>query len=243
MSQKVSEMLIKMLNEVTTMETTASKIDAAIFVRKSSKLIEEKISYLYNLIGLEAKSYNQNIDKYFEKIENIVKIYREKLQVVYDEIYLQYVNIQNEISEARLNQKVSIINYQKVINDEETKTIPNQSLKDKIKNKNDIYSQIIEKCNKQLEICSSNLEKQIDSKFAVANTLQVINENNLFIKIKNIILNLFSGTKMYLKVLSEYEKNVRNIDTESIIKGLRNETVEFVTDILEIKDTYLDEAV
>lgn len=56
-------------------------------------------------------------------------------------------------------------------------------------------------------------------------------------------MNLFSGSKMYSKVLAEYEKNIKNIDTETIIKSLRSETVEFVTDILEIKDTYLDEAV
>lgn len=148
MSQKVSEMLIKMLNELTTIETTASKIDAAIFVRTNNKVIEEKISYLYNLLGLEAKSYNQNMNKHFEHIENIIKIYREKLQIVYDELYLQYTNIQNEISEARLNQKIAIINYQKVINDLEVNPRENQKLKDKIKNKSDVYKQIIEKCNK-----------------------------------------------------------------------------------------------
>ena len=55
MSEKVSQALIEMLNEMINIETTLSKVEASIFVKKSSELMQDKIAYLYNLLQTEAR--------------------------------------------------------------------------------------------------------------------------------------------------------------------------------------------
>lgn len=243
MSEKVSQALIRMLNEVTSIETTHSKVKAVIFVKKSEKMIKEKISYLYNLVQMEANGYNQKPDKQFEFVDNMINEYRTKLNIVYDELYLQYVNIQNEIGDARLNQKAAMINYQKVINDSEQTPKDYSDLKAKIKNKNDVYEKIIKKCEEQFATCMSDFEYQIDNSFYIESSLKVIDENSIFAKIKNSIKNFFIGSKLYKEALDNYQAKIDNINTDKIVEDLRNQTIEFITDILEIKDVNLERAV
>lgn len=243
MSQKVSQALIKALNEETSIETTISKVQAAIFVKKSEKMIQEKITYLYNLLNLESSQYKQNSESQRELVESIIKIYKDKLYIVYDELYLQYVNIENEIEDARLNQKVALLNFQKIINDSEINKKDYKSLKEKLKNKNELYDKIIRKCEEQFATCMTNFEDQINNTFFIENNLIVVDENSIFSKIKHMISNLFNGKKLYKEALDNYKKEVDNINTEKIINDFRNQTIDFVTDILEIKDMNLDKAV
>ena len=243
MSQKVSQALIKLLNEITSIETTRSKVQAAIFVKESEKMIEEKIKYLYNLLHLEASHYNQNSDNFRDLVESIIKTYKDKLYIVYDELYLQYANIQNEIGDARLNQKVAMINFQKIINDSEINKKDYTRVKEKLKNKNELYDKIIKKCEEQFSICMTNFEDQINNAFFIENSLITVDENNIFSKIKHAIINLFKGKGLYKEALDNYKIKIDKIDTEKIVNDFRNQTIEFVTDILEIKDINLEEAV
>lgn len=243
MSQKVSQALIRLLNEISSTETTLSKVQAVIFVKKSEKIIEEKIKYLYNLLHLEASQYNQSSANYKDLIESIIKTYKDKLYIVYDELYLQYVNIQNEIGDARLNQKVAMINFQKIINDSEINKKDYTRVKEKIKNKNELYDKIIKKCEEQFSICMTNFEDQINNAFFIENSLITVDENNIFSKIKHAIINLFKGKRLYKEALLSYQTKIDKIDVENIVNNFRNQTIEFVTDILEIKDINLEKAV
>ena len=51
------------------------------------------------------------------------------------------------------------------------------------------------------------------------------------------------GSSLYKETLDKYQAKVDNIDTEKIVENFRNETIEFITDILEIKEIELEEAV
>ena len=243
MSQKVSQALIRLLNEISSTETTLSKVQAVIFVKKSEKMIEEKIKYLYNLLHLEASQYNQSSANYKDLVESIIKTYKDKLYIVYDELYLQYVNIQNEIGDARLNQKVAMINFQKIINDSEINKKDYTRVKEKLKNKNELYDKIIKKCEEQFSICMTNFEDQINNAFFIENSLITVDENNIFSKIKHAIINLFKGKRLYKEALLSYQTKIDKIDVENIVNNYRNQTIEFVTDILEIKDINLEKAV
>ncbi len=243
MSQKVSQALIRLLNEISSTETTLSKVQAVIFVKKSEKIIEEKIKYLYNLLHLEASQYNQSSANYKDLVESIIKTYKDKLYIVYDELYLQYVNIQNEIGDARLNQKVAMINFQKIINDSEINKKDYTRVKEKLKNKNELYDKIIKKCEEQFSICMTNFEDQINNAFFIENSLITVDENNIFSKIKHAIINLFKGKRLYKEALLSYQTKIDKIDVENIVNNFRNQTIEFVTDILEIKDINLEKAV
>ena len=44
MSEQISKELLKIMNSISDMENTISKIDAAIFIKKSNKIIQEKVA-------------------------------------------------------------------------------------------------------------------------------------------------------------------------------------------------------
>ncbi len=241
MSKQVSKALLEVVNEMSDVESTISKIDGVIFVRENEQMIKEKISYLYNLLHAEAKFYNQKQDTLFDITEQLVDNYKQKLNLVYDEFYCQYVNIQNEIQDARLNQKIAIINYQKIINDKENGINRNYNeIEKKLNNKYELYSQIIDKCNKKFKECKLNFDKKMNEAFLIESSLIVAN-NNFFSKLKNKVFNFFKGAEKYKSVVDNYNQKVNDIDTKSIINEMRNETIQFITDILKIRRNDEDE--
>ena len=123
MGEQVSKALIKMMEELCQIETQEMKVQGVLFTRRCTSIIKEKVSYLENLLEKEADAYNQKLDKYYVDGNYIISSYKEKLNRLYKEYYLQYVNIQDELLEARFKQRALMIKYQNLINkrDEELK--------------------------------------------------------------------------------------------------------------------------
>lgn len=238
MSDKISTELLKVMNEIADNEATIAKIEASIFIRNSQKIINEKVAYLYNIIKVEAKNCFQSQDSSFDEINLIITHYKQKLNMVYDEFYCQYVNIQNELQEASTNRKIAMINYQKIINKSEIESLSKKELesKESLKNKNEIYKKIIDKCNLKFDESKEKFEKMINEEFLISSkTLQVINEQNIFKKLINRFSSIFTGSKKYKEILEQYNKIINKIDSYEIVEQMRNDTVEFVADILEIR--------
>ena len=135
MSEQINKELIKILNEISDNETKIYKLNASIFLKSCEKIINEKIDCLNNILIYELKQFNISKDIYFDSINNIITNYKEKIYSVYNEYYYQYIIIQKELQEARLNKKIAIINFQRIINN-----------KEKIKNSNE-YKSFINKKN------------------------------------------------------------------------------------------------
>ena len=239
MSKKISEELLKIMNEIADIENTISKIDAAIFVRTSSRIIKEKVAYLHNILHEEANIYGQSEEKYYEEIQFIINHYTQKLNMVYDEFYCQYVNIQNELQEARLNKDFIMINYQKTINKNEQglnlSEVEFEKTKKKLRVNNEIYNKVVSKCNEKFGICKAKFEKRINDDFLIISTLQIMNDKNIFQKIKYKITNLFSGSLKYTEILGKYNSKVDKIDATEIVNQMREETIDFVTEIVELR--------
>jgi len=258
MNEQLNKELLKIINDIGEIESTISKIDGAIFIKNSEKLMNEKITYLCNLLQVEAGSFGQNKDNYFDNVERIIAHYKQKLNMVYDEFYCQYVNIQNEIQEARISQRVVMINYQKLINQKQLMSnspefanyiqkkkdlttrlnlsntkieydeIYNRikSLKSpiekieqkkiKLKEQNELYKNIIEKCNQKFDRCRAKFEQEINNEFLIASALEIANEKNIFKKIIYKISNIFTGGKKYLELLENYSKKIK--------KGLKKQS-------------------
>lgn len=232
MSEQVSSELLKALNEITENEATTAKIDASIFIRTSQEMVREKIECLYNMLKVEAKYCEQKQDSHFDDVELIITHYKQKLHMVYDEFYCQYVNIQNEIQEAKTNSRIGIINYQKLVNENND----NKELKESIKKKNELYKEIVRKCELKFKENKEKFEKMINEEFKLASkSLQIINEQNVFQRLFSRISNIFKGGKKYLEILKQYNKLVNNIDSYELVEQMREDTVEFVADIIEMK--------
>lgn len=249
MSEQISQELLKIMNEIANNEATIAKIDASIFVRESERKVNEKVAYLYNMINIEAKNFNQRQDNYYEDINLIISHYKQKLNLVYDEFYCHYVNIQNEFQEASANKRIAMINYQKLVNEIENgeNNKSNLELKESIKEKNDIYNRIIDMCQSKFLETQEKFEKMIDKYFEISSqSLQLISEQSVFQRIWNKLLNIFDGAKKYTAVLKDYHKSIDNIDAYQIVEQMRNDIVEFVANILELRgidENELDENV
>jgi chaperonin cofactor prefoldin len=241
-AEQISRELLKAIENINELEDKIYKIDGAIFVKKSQKIINEKIAYIYNLLQIEAKSYGQKQDSYYNEVEKIVNNYKQKLYMIYDEYYCQYVNIQNEIQEARMNKKIAMINFQKLMNSKENafneqlkKVETLDSKKQAQIDMNEICNIIIIKCENKFKDCISSFENKINSEFLIEASLSVINDNNIFTKIKGKILNIIYGKKNYMKVLENYNLKVNSIDVKKEVSQIRENIVDFVTEILELK--------
>ena len=237
MSENVSAELLNVLNEIVENEVKIAKIDAAIFQKNSKRLINEKVAFLFNMVKAEAKNYGQSDDFYFDDINLIVSHYNQKLNMVYDEYYCQYTNILNELQEARNNRRIAMINYQKSVNkSENNNSFEDNSIKEELREKNNIYKEIIDKCNKKFEENEIEFEKMLNEEFVITSkSLQIFCEKNFFQRIFFKISNLFGGEKKYTEVLAQYNKRINGIDSYEIIEKMRNNTINFVADILKIR--------
>ena len=278
MSEQISTELLDVMNEIVNNEAIIFKIDASIFIRNIQNIINEKVAYLYNMLKIEAKNCRQKQDNYYEDIELIITHYKQKLNMVYDEFYSQYVNIQSEIQEAKNNRRIAIINYQKLINNKEeilksqeyqdflsqkqkllyklnlannqieynkiyqeiskldSPLKNDKEIKEVIKNKNEIYKKIIDKCNNKFEEISKKFENMINEEFVITSkSLQMICEQSIFKRLTDRIFNIFTGSKKYVEILKDYNKIINNIDSRELLDQMRNDIIEFIADIIEMR--------
>jgi len=207
MSEQVSTELLKAMNEIADNETTSAKIDAAIFIRESENMVNEKVAYLYNMLKVEAKNCGQKQENYFEDVNMIITHYKQKLNMVYDEFYCQYVNIQNELQEANSNRRIGMINYQKLVNSLEN-GIPQAKIDEKkrdIKQKNEVYKNIVNMCNSEFITSRDKFEKMINEDFSImSKSLQLYSEQNIFQKFFGKIGNIFNRK-------SKISKNIKRL--------------------------------
>ncbi|MCI8309616.1 MAG: hypothetical protein HFJ45_05410 [Clostridia bacterium] len=240
MSEQISQELLRIIDEINSIDGMISKIDAAIFVRKTNKIIKDKIACLYDILYTKANVYSQNRENFYENIELIVSHYKQKLNMLYDETYCQYVNVQNELQEAKLKKNIVMVNYQKTINDkEEDLNLDKDLIKSKkniLKSKNEKYINAIKKCEEKLKNCAENFEKKVNDDFIIISNLQECEKNNIIQKIKFKIINIFVGNKKYKEVLEDYNKIVNKIDAQDIVNKIREDTIDFVTEILELTE-------
>ncbi|MBR2290234.1 MAG: hypothetical protein IJ867_06585 [Clostridia bacterium] len=238
MGEQVSTELLKILNDMANNETTAAKIDASIFIRESQMMINEKVAYLYNMLKVEAKNCSQRQDAYFEDINLMITHYQQKLNMVYDEFYCQYVNIQNELQEANNNRRIAMINYQKLVNQSENGTPQKNILeqKENLKKKNTAYQTIVNMCNEEFVRSREKFETMINEDFLImSKSLQLASERNIFQKIISKFSNIFNGSQKYAAILKNYHKMIHDIDSQEDVEKMRNDTIEFVADVLEVR--------
>lgn len=187
-----------------------SMLNFAIYQKGAEKLKEEKIQNMKNFFNNEAKRYSLNSDKFKDEIQLNVNKYEEqinKLITAYDDMYLNVFKI---MQGAINNQKIAIANIVTEIDKRDN----NEDI-DKAENINNIiiacvqkklnYAVIIDECYARLNWCIDELQKDLNEIF-INNTvqLQAYNEN-VVVKLRNIIVNKIFGKGKYKKFLLNYE--------------------------------------
>lgn len=187
-----------------------SMLNFAIYQKGAEKLKEEKIQNIKNFFNNEAKRYSLNSDKFKDEIQLNVNKYEEqinKLITAYDDMYLNVFKI---MQGAINNQKIAIANIVTEIDKRDN----NEDI-NKAENINNIiiacvqkklnYAVIIDECYARLNWCIDELQKDLNEIF-INNTvqLQAYNEN-VVVKLRNIIVNKIFGKGKYKKFLLNYE--------------------------------------
>jgi len=220
MSQKISQELLKIIETLGKMEFIISKIDSSIFVKNCNKIINEKTIYLTNLLETISEKYKDNITQ-------IVSKYNEKLEIIYSEFYCQYTTIQNELQDATLNKRIAMVNYQKIINDSEKNILEHSNKKNSLKLKNTMHKKIIDVCNQKIIICQKNFIQKMEEISKDFESYEISNESKIY--------NILKGNKKYLEILNDIENRIDKINTDSILEYIREDTIDFITKILQIK--------
>jgi len=277
MSERINDILIKILENVNDVELTYSKVGASIFIRGCQMIINDKVNYLTNLIEVEAQRYN--VQGYgLDKKNFLISNYKQSIENIYNEFYYRYVSILNYLNEIRKKQKIVITNYQIILNnrekmidkdaykkylkdkeifeyklklsvnkeeynrilkEKEELTSPIQEIveyKEKYKKKAELYEKVIRNCVEKLEECRNEFENKVNEIFSMAASLQVIDEKNIFQKLKLKIVNLFNGQKNFDNFLNIYITKVNSINLDKHINKIKEDTIEFLTDMIELID-------
>ena len=247
MKNNLEQMLINSLKELNQIEQNKSKIVTTIFLKTTKDIKKQKIKSLENSILSQAKFYNQDIDNYNEVYNDIVNKYTDQLSQIIN-IYSEFfINVQMELQEAECNQKIAITNLKKSI-DAKKKLKKDTSLEEiesynkKIEaciQKKLNYDIIIESCESELQKCSDNMVKQINTYFSNKSGQLILKDDIGVKKIINKLVNKFTGSSKfntYVIAPTNLEVETLNSKLPQLSGDIRDKTISFVAKIRQAKD-------
>lgn len=114
--EKVSEILMSKIKELTEAEVFSLEIISVIYLRKIEEKLKQSKEQISESIDSQIKFYGQNKDNYSEYKNKILDKYEQEFEKIIGEYQSQFVNLIEEIAEAQANQKVCIANCKKLKN-------------------------------------------------------------------------------------------------------------------------------
>jgi uncharacterized protein YeaO (DUF488 family) len=224
---QIFEKLNENMQNLENTENEISMLQLAIYQKNIEKLKERKVNEIREFFEQQSIFYNQKSEKYEYEIEKNINKYKEQLEKLINAYNDLYVNIFKIMQNAMNNQKIAIANIvtlterlqNEKFNDEEMQKIKNTIIACAQKKLN--YAVIIDECNARIKWCIENVQADINEVF-INNAYQLqIYEDNLFIKIKRIILNKISGKSKFKRFLENYENEyMKDIKTKNVLKVL-----------------------
>ena len=114
--EKISEVLMFKIKELTEAEVSSLEIMSAIYLRKIEEKLKQSINEISVSIDNQIKFYGQKKENYTDYKNKVLGKYNGEFEKIIDEYQSQFVNIIEEIAEAEANQKVCIANCKKLKN-------------------------------------------------------------------------------------------------------------------------------
>lgn len=222
------------------LEEYNEKIDSIVsnYTNEITKVTDEYES-LYTNIELE---YQEAIANQKIAVVNLKKISDSKEKFLKSKKYQEYIDTKLELK-TQLENCVKKVEFDRISDMLDNLVNPidlyNKKMNACVKKYYD-YNQIIEKCENKKKECINNIEANLDEiiNFAIERSLVNIKPSP-FDFVKKIINFINGKTKFEKNVLEKIETKIRNLSNENDlrIKNIENNTVEFVSDILSLKDT------
>ena len=228
MNERLVERLNINIQEFQEIEENIAILKLAIYQDKVRELKEKKEQELKDLIFAQATFYNQNYNDYKKQIDEILNKNDEefsRLEEAYNEFFIIVFKI---MENAILNQNIAIHNILKLKRkydlpgkeEQEYKKIE-KIIRAMIQKKLN-YSVIVDECQERLKWAIRNYQNDVLKIFNYQGNLGLIVRQSFIEKIKNKIINRFSGKKkfkIYLKELKSARMNkVKSKNKKRIIK-------------------------
>lgn len=250
MNEKLVERLNVNIHDFQEIEENLAILKLAIYQDKIKELKEKKRKELVDLILSQAIFYNQNLNDYRKQIDEILNKNDEeflRLEEAYDEFFIIVFRI---MENAILNQNIAIHNILKLKrkydlpgkNDEDYKRI-DKIIRAMIQKKLN-YSIIVDECQERMKWAIENYQNDVTKIFNYQGNLGLIVRQSFIEKIKNKIINRFSGKKkfkIYLKELKNgrinkiKSKNKRRIiNLCAVLRGFQKQ-VRIVRDDISVE--------
>lgn len=230
--------LEKNLKEIDKKEKEIEMLTIAEYQKNIEHQRKEKVNLIKEDIKKQSKLYDQDINKYKEKINEIIKCVKNsqnRLTNIYDGFYLkankEKINAFNKQKEALAN--LIILNEKR----EELELSKGNDLIDEVEynyrlskinnliianaQKKLNFSEIFDLCQERMEWCNRSFEIDMNEIFKSSNNKLEEYKENIFIKIKRKIFNLFSGNKKF----TEFMDNYKNAEIKNIEKNCNNKIV------------------
>lgn len=224
---QIFEKLNENIKTLDNIENEISMVQLAIYQKKTYKLVELKLNEIRELFEQQAIFYNQKSKKYDLQINKIIEHYTieiNKLVNIYDNLY---INVFKMMQNAINNQKIAIANIATLserldkegIMDEEKQKTKNTIIACAQKKLN--YGIIVDECKERIKWCIENVQIDINQIF-VNNVNQLkIYKDNIFEKVKRMIINKIHGGNNYKKFLENYKiKYLKDIELKNKLKIL-----------------------
>lgn len=222
------------------LEEYNEKIDSIVsnYINEITKVTDEYES-LYTNIELE---YQEAIANQKIAVVNLKKISDSKEKFLKSKKYQEYIDTKLELK-TQLENCVKKVEFDRISDMLDNLVNPidlyNKKMNACVKKYYD-YNQIIEKCENKKKECIDNIEANLDEiiNFAIERSLVNIKPSP-FDFVKKIINFINGKTKFEKNVLEKTETKIRNLSNENDlrIKNIENNTVEFVSTILSLKDS------
>ncbi len=240
-------LLIDKLVQLNDLEITKAKLLTAIFTKTTKEIMHHKVQVLEKNFEEQAEFYDQNLERYEEICDQILIKYKKQLSQIIEKYNGFYINLLLELQEAQCNQKIAITNLKKSFDSKQeissqTKAKILEEWNQKMtacREKKLNYDVIIEECEKEIEECSSNMQKKMDALFSDKLSQISLKEKKSSGSFWRKIKNKFTGAKKFNTYVIEpicVELEIMDNKLPDILNNIKEDTIYFVAKIKQAKE-------
>lgn len=113
--EELENKLMDLISELNKLELLEYKIEFAKFNKIVNEYYESKINAIESNIDYQIKFYGKNPESYQEQKNNIIDKYKKEFQKDYNKRKEQFFSVLMEIQEVDENQKIVLVNFNKVV--------------------------------------------------------------------------------------------------------------------------------
>ena len=119
MERSLGYRLLDNMRETMKLESTKTELISALYTRKIYEETKNGIDAIEENLKVQASFYGIDYEEYANRIEELKNNYIREINKLNEEREFQFVNLQLELREARANQKISLVNAEKIYDSKE----------------------------------------------------------------------------------------------------------------------------